>query len=143
MFDYPNIKKVKVKLKSCKYEYGFINLTKNNSMFINISTWITLKEEDNWLSDLSRLRKEIKIFLFNNLNGAIFDNKNYIVDAEYRETGIKQNMKIYVDFEITLFSTPHKFYDQDMLLKMEIERLIEKLINEKLQNSEKFEFSLK
>lgn len=143
MFEYPNIKKVKNKLKNCKYEYGFLTLSNNNSMFINIATWVTIKSEDNWISDLSRLRKEIKIFLFNNLNGAIFDNRNYIVDAEYRETGLKQNMRIYVDFEITLFSTPHKFFDQDMVLKMEIERLINLLIEEKLQNNKKFSFSLK
>lgn len=142
MFNYPNIKKVKNKLKTCKYEYGFLTLSNNKSMFINLSTWITLKNDENWSRDLQKLNKKIKTYLFNNLNGSKFD-KFFISDMECRETGFKKGITIYVDFELTLFASPYKFFDQNEMLKVEVESYINYIVENILVDDENFSFSLK
>lgn len=142
MFNYPNEKSVKNKLKTCKYEFGFLSLHQNRSMFINISTWVTLKNDENWSRDLSKLNKEIKRYLFNNLNSSKFD-KFFISDMECRETGFKQGITIYVDFEITLFAKSTKFFEFSKELRMEVESHINYIIENILVDDENFSFSLK
>lgn len=145
MFTDVKQKSVKINTKNHKIKYGFLNNTKNNSLFLNIASWVELKGEIgeyNYLKEFNLINKNIKKHLLTKLDPNIFDDKNFIVDVNIRQNGLVPKMKSYFDCEITLFKRSG-FFNPDSALKKEIEDLINLIIKSELKNSEIFTFRVK
>lgn len=142
MFPSNNQKSEVIKYENCIAEYGFTNSQNvgNNALFINITSWVTLLSDSNQLRDLEKLRKEIKIHLYETLENNIFSN--YLVTFDNRETGIKQGIRCYLDIEITLFSKG-KCFKQCPGFKLFMDEYVTRLVKKIIKNNEKFSFSIK
>ena len=97
-------KSVKLNLfNPIKSQYGTVDSKNLKSVYINIQSWVTPKEElDNWNRVVSGLGREIKNSVYESIDCKIFQEKN-IVDLDLRTSGISKGKKsFYYDwFEIT------------------------------------------
>ena len=99
-------KSVKLNLYNpIKSVYGTVDSKNLKSVYINIQSWVTPKEEyDNWNRVVSNLSREIKHSVYNSINTDLFQNKS-IVDLDLRTSGISHGKKSFFNLEINLYTT--------------------------------------
>ena len=99
-------KSVKLNLYNpIKSVYGTVDSKNLKSVYINIQSWVTPKEEyDNWNRVVSNLSREIKHSVYNSINTNLFQNKS-IVDLDLRTSGISHGKKSFFNLEINLYTT--------------------------------------
>ena len=90
--------------KSSKISYGTVDSKNLKSVYINIQSWVTPKEElENWNRIVLSLGREIKNSVFESIDSKIFQEKN-IVDLDLRTSGILKGKKSFFNLEINLYT---------------------------------------
>lgn len=141
MFTDKKQKTIKYKTKSHKVKYGFINKNKNNSIYINIGSWVQIlvDDESDYPREFRNISKKIKTLLHNTLDPKMFDSINHIVDLDIRQNGLSSKIKSYMNCEITLFKQSG-FFEPNDELNLEMKKIIDCINNECFNNSEKFKY---
>ena len=78
----------KIEIGNHKINYGFLNRKDNNSLFINISSWVKVinDSDKDFNKEMNLILKSIKQLIFN-YNDSFYDNKKTIVSLDIRKNG--------------------------------------------------------
>jgi hypothetical protein len=92
------------KFNNYKVSYGTVDSTLNQSIYLNLSTWVQPITSDFDAKKLiSSLTKTIKQSVYENIQNTHF-NGNYIIDVDIRESGFRFGKSSFMSCNITLFT---------------------------------------
>ena len=134
-------KSVKLSLYApIKTVYGTVDSKNLKSVYINIQSWVTPKEEyDNWNRVVSNLGREIKHSVFNSINTNIFQDKS-IVDLDLRTSGISHGKKSFFNLEINLYTTNELDF-KSIEIKDSVKNVVQSIFNDNITTNKYFDFS--
>jgi len=91
-----------------KSSYGTVDSKNLKSVYLNISSWLTPKvEQENWDRVIRGLKRKVKLNVSSSLNNTKFRDDASIVDLDIRVSGLKPGKKSFMNCEITLFTKEH------------------------------------
>ena len=135
-------KSVKLNLYNpIKSVYGTVDSKNLKSIYINIQSWITPKNEnDNWSRIVGNLSREIKHSVFNSINTEFFREQS-IVDLDLRTSGISTGKKSFFNLEVNLYvKSQLDFKSKDV--KESVKNIVKTIFKENISNNKYFSFSL-
>ena len=135
-----NGKKIRLRLfNDLKIFYGTIDYIELKSIYINIQSWVSHKDDyNNWRKIVCTQSRDIKhtILDANDLN--LF-HKSTIVDLDIRHSGISLDKKSFMNLEITLFVKDGVlFKSQEM--KDAVRKIIKEIYNKNISKNKYFDF---
>ncbi len=135
-------KELNVKLNNkFKTYYGTTDNKELKTVYVNISTWIKPRIDlENYLSEISRLRKDIKTGIYQNINPQLFISNHHIVDIDVKDSRITFNKASYLNVEITLFVKNQKSILSNTI-KTDMTRFISEILKP-IEQSNNFEFNI-
>lgn len=135
-------KSVKLNLFSpIKSQYGTVDSKNLKSVYINIQSWVTPKEElNNWNRVVLGLGREIKNSVFESIDSKIFQPKN-IVDLDLRTSGISQGKKSFFNLEINLYTTKDMDFKSDEI-KESVKNIVKSIYRNNVVQNKYFDFSI-
>jgi len=134
-------KSVKLNLyNSIKTVYGTVDSKNLKSIYINIQSWVTPKDEyDNWNRIVSNLSREIKHSVYESNNTSVFQEKS-IVDLDLRTSGILYGKKSFLNLEINLYALNEMdFKSQE--IKDSVKKITQTIFKNNIQKNKYFDFS--
>ena len=134
-------KSVKLNLfNPIKSMYGTVDSKNLKSVFINIQSWVTPKNEmENWGRVVGNLNREIKHSILNSNKSEIFLPKT-IVDLDLRVSGISVGKKSFFNLEVNLFSNEQLDFKSEKI-KFEIKQIIKSIYLNNIEKNKYFTFS--
>jgi hypothetical protein len=134
-------KSVKLNLfNPIKSMYGTVDSKNLKSVFINIQSWVTPKNEmENWSRVVGNLNREIKHSILNSNKSEIFLPKT-IVDLDLRVSGISIGKKSFFNLEVNLFSNEQLDFKSEKI-KFEIKQIIKSIYLNNIEKNKYFTFS--
>jgi hypothetical protein len=134
-------KSVKLNLYNpIKSVYGTVDSKNLKSVYINIQSWVTPKDEyDNWNRVVSNLSREIKHSVYESINTNLFQDKS-IVDLDLRTSGISHGKKSFFNLEINLYTTNELDF-KSLEIKESVKNIVESIYNNNITTNKYFEFS--
>ena len=134
-------KSVKLNLYNpIKSVYGTVDSKNLKSVYINIQSWVTPKQEyDNWNRVVSNLGREIKHSVFESINQKLFQEKS-IVDLDLRTSGISHGKKSFFNLEINLYTNSEMDFKSSEI-KDSIKTIVKSIFRNNIQQNKYFEFS--
>lgn len=128
-----------------KVVYGSINNKITKAFYINISSWVELKDTTSYTNNtvIRRLNKEIKqklYLLLSNENFIFLDKDRTIVDLDIRESGLRVGKRSFMSCEITLFNKNDVKINIDDI-KTKINDIVENIVKNILEKNETFKFN--
>jgi len=134
-------KSVKLNLYNpIKTVYGTVDSKKLKSIYINIQSWVTPKDEhDNWNRVVSNLSREIKHSVYDSINSNIFQNKS-IVDLDLRTSGISHGKKSFFNLEINLYITNELDF-KSIEIKDSVKDIVQSVFHHNITTNKYFDFS--
>jgi len=134
-------KSVKLNLYNpIKSVYGTVDSKNLKSVYINIQSWVTPKEEyDNWNRVVSNLSREIKHSVYESININLFQNKS-IVDLDLRTSGISYGKKSFFNLEINLYTTNELDF-KSIEIKDSVKNIVQSIYDNNITTNKYFEFS--
>lgn len=134
-------KSVKLNLfNPIKSMYGTVDSKNLKSVFINIQSWVTPKNEmENWGRVVGNLNREIKHSILNSNKSEIFLPKT-IVDLDLRVSGISIGKKSFFNLEVNLFSNEQLDFKSEKI-KFEIKQIIKSIYQNNIEKNKYFTFS--
>lgn len=135
-------KSVKLNLYNpIKSVYGTVDSKNLKSVYINIQSWITPKNEhDNWNRVVGNLSREIKHSVFNSINQKIFQDKS-IVDLDLRTSGISEGKKSFFNLEVNLFTTTEIDFKSSEI-KDSVKAIVKNIFKNNIKTNRYFDFSI-
>lgn len=90
--------------KNYKVSYGTVDSTANQSIYMNVSTWVEPMIIDiDAKKTISNLNKTIKRSVYNSIDKSTFDG-SYIIDVDIRESGFRYGKRSFMSSNITLYT---------------------------------------
>jgi hypothetical protein len=134
-------KSVKLNLfNPIKSVYGTVDSKNLKSVYINIQSWVTPKEEyDNWNRVVSNLGREIKHSVFESVNQQLF-KENTIVDLDLRTSGISKGKKSFFNLEINLYTLCEMDFKCNEI-KDSVKTIVKSIYKNNVIQNKYFEFS--
>ena len=134
-------KSVKLNLYNpIKSVYGTVDSKNLKSVYINIQSWVTPKQEyDNWNRVVSNLGREIKHSVFESINQKLFQEKS-IVDLDLRTSGISHGKKSFFNLESNLYTNSEMDF-KSVEIKDSIKTIVKSIFRNNIQQNKYFEFS--
>ena len=134
-------KSVKLNLYNpIKSVYGTVDSKNLKSVYINIQSWVTPKQEyDNWNRVVSNLGREIKHSVFESINQKLFQERS-IVDLDLRTSGISHGKKSFFNLEINLYTNSELDF-KSAEIKDSIKTIVKSIFRNNIQQNKYFEFS--
>ena len=134
-------KSVKLNLfNPIKSVYGTVDSKNLKSVYINIQSWVTPKEEyDNWNRVVSNLGREIKHSVFESINQDLF-KENTIVDLDLRTSGISKGKKSFFNLEINLYTLSEMDFKCNEI-KDSVKTIVKSIYKNNVIQNKYFEFS--
>lgn len=134
-------KSVKLNLfNPIKSMYGTVDSKNLKSVFINIQSWVTPKQEmENWNRIVGNLSRQIKHSVFESNKSEIFLTKT-IIDLDLRVSGISAGKKSFFNLEVNLFANEILDFKSEKL-KKEIRTIIKSIYQNNIEKNNYFEFS--
>jgi hypothetical protein len=134
-------KSVKLNLfNPIKSVYGTVDSKNLKSVYINIQSWVTPKEEyDNWNRVVSNLGREIKHSVFESINQQLF-KENTIVDLDLRTSGISKGKKSFFNLEINLYTLCEMDFKCNEI-KDSVKTIVKSIYKNNVIQNKYFEFS--
>jgi hypothetical protein len=134
-------KSVKLNLYNpIKSVYGTVDSKNLKSVYINIQSWVTPKDEyDNWNRVVSNLSREIKHSVYKSINTDLFQNKS-IVDLDLRTSGISHGKKSFFNLEINLYTTNELDF-KSIEIKESVKNIVQSIYNNNITTNKYFDFS--
>jgi len=135
-------KSVKLNLSnSFKSVYGTVDSKNLKSIYINIQSWVSPKEElENWNRIVCNFSRELKHTVFDSIDTTVFTPKS-IVDLDLRTSGIFFGKKSFLNLEINLF-TEKEFDFKSNELKNSIKKIIKNIGESNITQNKYFDFTL-
>lgn len=135
-------KSVKLNLfNPIKSQYGTVDSKNLKSVYINIQSWITPKDElNNWNRVVSCMGREIKNSVFESIDSKIFQEKN-IVDLDLRTSGISKGKKSFFNLEINLYTVKEMDFKCDEI-KESIKEIVKSIYKNNVIGNKYFDFSI-
>ena len=135
-------KSVKLNLYNpIKSVYGTVDSKNLKSIYINIQSWITPKNEnDNWNRIVGNLSREIKHSVFNSINQKIFQEKS-IVDLDLRTSGISEGKKSFFNLEVNLYTVSEIDF-KSLEIKESVKQIVKNIFKNNIKSNRYFDFSL-
>lgn len=134
-------KSVKLNLfNPIKSMYGTVDSKNLKSIFINIQSWVTPKQEmENWNRIVGNLSRQIKHSVYDSNKSEIFLSKT-IIDLDLRVSGISAGKKSFFNLEVNLFASEElDFKSKNM--KKEIKTIIKSIYQNNIETNKYFDFS--
>lgn len=126
---------------SIKTSYGTVDSKNLKSIYINIQSWVTPKEEtENWNRIVCNLSREIKHSVYESINRNLFDERS-IVDLDLRTSGISHGKKSFFNLEINLYTTSELDFKSSSV-KDSIKSVVKTLYKNNIMDNKYFTFSL-
>lgn len=126
---------------SIKTNYGTVDSKNLKSIYINIQSWVTPKEEtENWNRIVCNLSREIKHSVYESINRNLFDERS-IVDLDLRTSGISHGKKSFFNLEINLYTTSELDFKSSSV-KDSIKSVVKTLYKNNIKDNKYFTFSL-
>jgi len=134
-------KSVKLNLfNPIKSMYGTVDSKNLKSVFINIQSWVTPKQEmENWNRIVGNLSRQIKHSVFESNKSDIFLTKT-IIDLDLRVSGISTGKKSFFNLEVNLFANEILDFKSEKL-KKEIRTIIKSIYQNNIEKNNYFDFS--
>lgn len=134
-------KSVKLNLfNPIKSMYGTVDSKNLKSVFINIQSWVTPKQEmENWNRIVGNLSRQIKHSVFESNKSEIFLTKT-IIDLDLRVSGISAGKKSFFNLEVNLFANEILDFKSEKL-KKEIRTIIKSIYQNNIEKNNYFDFS--
>lgn len=134
-------KSVKLNLyNSIKTIYGTVDSKNLKSIFVNIQSWVTPKEDyENWNRIVCNLNREIKHTVFNSINTNQFKQET-IVDLDLRTSGILYGKKSFFNLEINLYTNQEMDF-KSYETKESIKKIVKSIFQNNITKNKYFEFS--
>lgn len=138
MFQDKKQKVIKTSTDSHNISYGFLNRTNNKSLFINITSWVTIvsEEEHNYNELFNLVVRGIKKYL--NTKQSFHNNDFYLVDLGMRKSGLGFNSTSFLDLEITLFNKGVGYFEPSVELDSQIKEMVKDITETYLKDNEIF-----
>lgn len=137
-----NGKKIRLRLfNNLKVFYGTIDYIELKSIYINIQSWISPKDNySNWRKIVCTQSRDIKHTILDVNNLDLF-YESTIVDLDIRHSGISLDKKSFMNLEITLFTKEGVlFKSQEM--KDAIKKIIKEIYSKNISKNKYFDFYL-
>lgn len=137
-----NGKKIRLRLfNNLKVFYGTIDYIELKSIYINIQSWISPKDDySNWRKIVCTQSRDIKHTILDVNNLDLF-YESTIVDLDIRHSGISLDKKSFMNLEITLFAKEGVlFKSQEM--KDAIKKIIKEIYSKNISKNKYFDFYL-
>lgn len=126
---------------SLKTSYGTVDSKNLKSIYINIQSWVTPKEEtENWNRVVCNLSREIKHSVYESINRNLFNEKS-IVDLDLRTSGISHGKKSFFNLEINLYTTTELDFKAQSI-KDSIKGVVKTLYKNNIKDNKYFTFSM-
>jgi hypothetical protein len=134
-------KSVKLNLYNpIKSVYGTVDSKNLKSVYINIQSWVTPKEEyENWNRIVSNLGREIKHSVYESINTKLFQDTS-IVDLDLRTSGISHGKKSIFNLEINLYTTSELDF-KSIEIKDSIKIIVKSVFRNNILQNKYFDFS--
>lgn len=134
-------KSVKLNLfNPIKTMYGTVDSKNLKSVFINIQSWVTPKQEmENWNRIVGNLNRQIKHSVFDSNKSELFLIKT-IIDLDLRVSGISEGKKSFFNLEVNLFANEELDFKSEEL-KKEIRKIIKSIYINNIEKNKYFIFS--
>jgi hypothetical protein len=134
-------KSIKLNLyNSIKTVYGTVDSKNLKSVYINIQSWVTPRDEyENWNRIVSNLSREIKHSVYESNNIEIFQEKS-IVDLDLRTSGILYGKKSFLNLEINLYIKEEIDFKSHEI-KESIKKIVQTIYKNNIQKNKYFDFS--
>jgi hypothetical protein len=134
-------KSIKLNLyNSIKTVYGTVDSKNLKSVYINIQSWVTPRDEyENWNRIVSNLSREIKHSVYESNNIEIFQEKS-IVDLDLRTSGILYGKKSFLNLEINLYIKEEIDFKSPEI-KESIKKIVQTIYKNNIQKNKYFDFS--
>ena len=134
-------KSVKLNLfNPIKSMYGTVDSKNLKSVFINIQSWVTPKQEmENWNRIVGNLSRQIKHSVLESNKSEIFLTKT-IIDLDLRVSGISAGKKSFFNLEVNLFANEILDFKSEKL-KKEIRTIIKSIYQNNIEKNNYFDFS--
>ena len=134
-------KSVKLNLYNpIKSVYGTVDSKNLKSVYINIQSWVTPKEDyDNWNRIVSNLGREIKHSVYDSINTKLFQDKS-IVDLDLRTSGISHGKKSFFNLEINLYTNSELDF-KSIEIKNSIKIIVKSVFRNNILQNKYFDFS--
>lgn len=124
-----------------KITYGTVDAKNLKSIYLNIQSWVTPKEEfENNERVVSDFSKGIKNSVYEMIDLGLFKS-NYIVDLDLRTSGIFYGKKSFMNLEITFFLSCEIDF-KDPKIKFALKRVCREIYKKNFLENKKFEFTL-
>lgn len=135
-------KNVKMNLSnSFKSSYGTVDSKKLKSLYINIQSWVSPKQDlENWNRVVGNLSRELKHTVFDSINTNLF-SKNSIVDLDLRTSGILSGKKSFFNLEINLYLDQELEFKSNEI-KDSVKKIVRNIQKTNILNNQYFDFSL-
>jgi hypothetical protein len=135
-------KSVKLNLSnSFKSIYGTVDSKNLKSIYINIQSWVSPREEmENWNRIVCNFSRELKHTVYDSIDTSIFTSKS-IVDLDLRTSGILYGKKSFLNLEINLFSDKELDFKSNYV-KNSIKTIIKNIQDSNISSNKYFEFTL-
>ena len=135
-------KNVKMNLSnSFKSSYGTVDSKNLKSLYINIQSWVSPKQElENWNRVVGNLSRELKHTVFDSINTNLF-SKNSIVDLDLRTSGIFSGKKSFFNLEINLYLDKELDFKSNEI-KDSVKRIVRSIQKTNILDNQYFDFSL-
>lgn len=135
-------KNVKMNLSnSFKSSYGTVDSKNLKSLYINIQSWVSPKQElENWNRVVGNLGRELKHTVFDSINTKLF-SKNSIVDLDLRTSGILSGKKSFFNLEINLYLDKELDFKSDEI-KNSVRKIVRNIQKTNILENQYFDFSL-
>ncbi len=125
-------------INNVKIGYGTVDYKNLKTIYLKLNSWLLPKTDSTDFDNIiSKARREIKTHLY--YLDSDFFRKEHIVDFDVRTKGIKLEKKSFMNLEITLF-VKNQFDIRDKKVKTEIKELSEFIIENKLKDTNLFNF---
>jgi len=135
-------KSVKINLSNnFKSVYGTVDSKNLKSIYINIQSWVSPKEElQNWNRIVCNFSRELKHTVFTSIDTSVF-TPHSIVDLDLRTSGIFYGKKSFLNLEINLF-TDKELDFKSTELKSSIKKIINNIQDHNFFPNKYFDFTL-
>jgi hypothetical protein len=121
--------------------YGTVDSKNLKSVYINIQSWVTPKNEEyKWTRVVSNLNREIKNSVTESIDQNIFLDKN-IVDLDLRTSGISKGKKSFFNLEINLYTTINTDF-RSQTIKESVKNIVKTIYQNNVCRNQYFDFSI-
>jgi len=122
--------------------FGSVDKNNPKTVYIKFSAWantINFDEDLEYKTVVRKLAKEIKRYIYFNINQDIFKNDMTMVDMDMRESGITDGKSSFMSCEVTLFQINNYLLAGD-IISDELIRLCKHICSDIYGNDSYFEF---